>query len=41
MEDDGKYKIVCTCGFANRKTDWKPSEKEAVKAWNKIAFNWY
>lgn len=43
LSDDGngKFKCVCTCGFADRKNSWKDSPREAVKAWNRIAYNWY
>lgn len=30
------YKIECSCGFAWRFSEWKPTEKEAIAEWNKI-----
>ena len=40
-ESNGKYHVECTCGHAWKALPiWFDAEADAVKAWNKIAFDW-
>lgn len=35
-----KWSVYCTCGYAQKKIRWYETEREAIKAWNYVAFEW-
>lgn len=36
----GKWSVYCACGFAQRKTRWYGTEREAIKAWDRVCMDW-
>lgn len=36
----GQFTVYCSCGFAHRKVGWFNTEREAIRAWDRVCLDW-
>lgn len=39
-EITGKWSVTCDCGFAGKKIGWYGTEREAIRAWDRVCMEW-